>query len=50
MMLFGLISCFAIAIGNAQTFDQKYFKTILYSLMLNSFVGKGYLENGMIND
>jgi len=49
MMLFGLISCFAIAIGNAQTFDQKYFKTILDSLTSNSFAGRGYAENGMTN-
>lgn len=47
MILFGLISCFAIAIGNAQTFDQKYFKTILDSLTSNSFAGRGYVENGM---
>ena len=49
MILFGLISCFAIAIGNAQTFDQKYFKTILDSLTSNSFAGRGYVENGMTN-
>lgn len=49
MILFGLISCFAIAIGNAQTFDQKYFKTILDSLTSNSFAGRGYAENGMTN-
>ncbi|HAR73461.1 MAG TPA: hypothetical protein DCR77_08660, partial [Flavobacteriaceae bacterium] len=49
MILFGLISCFAIAIGNAQTFDQKYFKTILDSLTSSSFAGRGYVENGMTN-
>ncbi|WP_282628683.1 M28 family metallopeptidase [Empedobacter sedimenti] len=49
MILFGLISCFAIAIGNAQTFDQKYFKTILDSLTSNSFAGRGYVDNGMTN-
>lgn len=49
MILFGLISCFAIAIGNAQTFDKKYFKTVLDSLTSNSFAGRGYVENGMKN-
>ena len=49
MILFGLISCFVITIGNAQTFDQKYFKTILDSLTSNSFAGRGYAENGMTN-
>jgi len=49
MILFGLISCFVITIGNAQTFDQKYFKSILDSLTSNSFAGRGYVENGMTN-
>ena len=49
MILFGLISCFVITIGNAQTFDQKYFKSILDSLTSNSFAGRGYAENGMTN-
>ena len=49
MILFGLISIFTIKVGNAQTFDQKYFKTILDSLTSNSFAGRGYVENGMAN-
>lgn len=44
-----MISFFLIESGNAQTFDQKYFKTILDSLTSNSFAGRGYVENGMTN-
>ncbi|WP_413533293.1 M28 family metallopeptidase [Empedobacter brevis] len=47
LILFGLISCSATV--NAQTFDQKYFKTVLDSLTSNSFAGRGYVENGMTN-
>ena len=49
MILFGLISFFLIESGNAQAFDQKYFKTVLDSLTSNSFAGRGYVENGMTN-
>lgn len=49
IIFFGLICCFAIGIGKAQSFDQKYFRTILDSLTSNSFAGRGYVENGMTN-
>lgn len=49
IILFGLISCLGMVIGNGQSFDKKYFKTVLDSLTSNSFAGRGYVENGMEN-
>lgn len=45
----GLIFWLGILVGNAQSFDQKYFKTILDSLTSDSFAGRGYIEDGMMN-
>lgn len=49
IILFGLISCFTVAIAKAQSFDQNYFKTVLDSLTSKSFAGRGYVEDGMRN-
>ncbi len=46
---FGLIFWLGILVGNAQSFDKKYFKTILDSLTSDSFAGRGYVEDGMMN-
>lgn len=36
-----------ILITNAQIFDKKYFNEVLDTLTSNSFVGRGYVEDGM---